>query len=546
MNTEKGTIYLIQPAELVGTNRYKIGCSSKNDLERCKKGYKKGTRFMDIRECDDPFAVEREVKTRFNTKFNLVAGKEYFEGNETDIKKEFNDVVSNFTSLKCGKNGHFVNECPINNHPENTIIHHLRSKVILGQTSNDIRTNIIIGETSNGGNISHKKYNDFSVKCKGDCEICWNTRICYQYRDSDNEYIYTSCMFCYNGDDLRNDMFVVITNLTTDLNIKLSEVNPIYDYSGGFKILLKLEKDDPDEYARLEVHKTLIEIAISKFTSHFNDVEKLKKSLKIFIECLILERDAPNKESKIEVHKNIISIMGLDDNEEENRNIIIQRFYNNISIIETLYSYIRMVKKLKVADIQMLNKARVLEEVVSKSLKCDDVVYKFTERQMLNKARVLDALVSKVKSLKYVDVYFKFKSPGISVHLFLPKSKALFNPPYTDNHLNGYRSAEYEIDCRYNFNKEEKTLIKQYNIQSLDDLLRCKKISYLDKSRALKCYKYVCDRTELMGIEPYDGNTSIQLGKYHFNLKIFVDKTVKFIQSGGISTPDDITISMWD
>lgn len=101
MNTEKGTIYLIQPAELVGTGRYKIGCSSKNDLERCKKGYKKGTRFMDIRECDDPFAVEREVKTRFNTKFNLVAGNEYFEGNETDIKKEFNDVVSNFTSLKC-------------------------------------------------------------------------------------------------------------------------------------------------------------------------------------------------------------------------------------------------------------------------------------------------------------------------------------------------------------------------------------------------------------------------------------------------------------
>jgi len=55
---------------------------------------------MDIRECDDPFAVEREVKTRFNTKFNLIAGKEYFEGNEADIKKEFNDVVSKFTLLK--------------------------------------------------------------------------------------------------------------------------------------------------------------------------------------------------------------------------------------------------------------------------------------------------------------------------------------------------------------------------------------------------------------------------------------------------------------
>jgi len=97
MNQYKGTIYLIQPAELVGTKRYKIGCSAKNDLDRCKKGYKKGTRFMDIRECDYPFVLEQEVKNVFNSKFILIAGKEYFEGNEADIKKEFNDVVSKFT-----------------------------------------------------------------------------------------------------------------------------------------------------------------------------------------------------------------------------------------------------------------------------------------------------------------------------------------------------------------------------------------------------------------------------------------------------------------
>ena len=98
MNNDKGTIYLIQPAELVGTDRYKIGCSAKNDLVRLKKGYKKGTRFIDIRECDNPFAVEREVKSRFNSKFNLIAGKEYFKGDETDIKREFNDTVSKITA----------------------------------------------------------------------------------------------------------------------------------------------------------------------------------------------------------------------------------------------------------------------------------------------------------------------------------------------------------------------------------------------------------------------------------------------------------------
>ena len=36
-----GIIYLIQSLELVGTNRYKIGRSSKTNLSRLNKGYKK-------------------------------------------------------------------------------------------------------------------------------------------------------------------------------------------------------------------------------------------------------------------------------------------------------------------------------------------------------------------------------------------------------------------------------------------------------------------------------------------------------------------------
>ena len=51
----KGIIYLIQPVELVGTNRYKLGCSKNTNLERCKKGYKNGSRYLSIMECDEPF-----------------------------------------------------------------------------------------------------------------------------------------------------------------------------------------------------------------------------------------------------------------------------------------------------------------------------------------------------------------------------------------------------------------------------------------------------------------------------------------------------------
>lgn len=83
-----GTLYFIQPAELVGTNRYKIGCSASNDMIRCKS-YKKGTRYMMILECNQPFVVEDAVKRQFNARFSRIAGKEYFEGDETEMRNLF-------------------------------------------------------------------------------------------------------------------------------------------------------------------------------------------------------------------------------------------------------------------------------------------------------------------------------------------------------------------------------------------------------------------------------------------------------------------------
>ncbi len=286
MNNESGSIYLIQPAELVGTNRYKIGCSKKNDLERCKKGYKKGTRFINIQECKEPFVIEQEVKKHFSDKFKLIAGKEYFEGNEDEIKKEFNDIITKFTLLK----------------------------------SDDNDTNT-------------------------------------------------------NTDDTDND-----TNTDTD------------------------DTDDTDNN------------------------------------------------------------------------------YNNDN-----------------------------------------------------------------------DIYFKFKSQGVSINPVLLKSKALFNPPYINSpdikqdlfKINLSNLNKYEINCRDNFNEEEISIIKTYNIKSLDDLLRCTNITSIDKTRALKCYKYVYDRNKLMGIEPFNGNICIQFEKYLFNIRISFNKTITFIQSLGIKKFDDFyTIQM--
>lgn len=93
---QKETIYFIQPVELIGTNRYKIGRSKQSDLKRCKTGYRKGTRFIRIAECTNSDILEKNIKEHFNKKYKLVAGYEYFEGNEYDMITDFNNIVNEY------------------------------------------------------------------------------------------------------------------------------------------------------------------------------------------------------------------------------------------------------------------------------------------------------------------------------------------------------------------------------------------------------------------------------------------------------------------
>ena len=99
-----GLLYLVQPAELVGTNRYKIGCSSKSNLSRVRNGYRKGTRYLLITECENPFEVEKTIKDEFCKEFNLIAGTEYFEGDEIKIRKLFYKIYEIVLSNVIKKN----------------------------------------------------------------------------------------------------------------------------------------------------------------------------------------------------------------------------------------------------------------------------------------------------------------------------------------------------------------------------------------------------------------------------------------------------------
>jgi len=131
MINDKGLLYLIQPAELVGTSRYKIGYSKNNDLNKFRKDYKKGSRFLDIYEYDRSPLLVREIRNNFATKFKLVAGRTYYEGNENDIKKNFNAIINNYA---------LANNSNVNN--SNNLLLQLCSKTKTNQyTSNQCTSN---------------------------------------------------------------------------------------------------------------------------------------------------------------------------------------------------------------------------------------------------------------------------------------------------------------------------------------------------------------------------------------------------------------------
>lgn len=90
--SKKGSIYLVQPAELVGTKRYKVGRSDKQNFDRIRS-YKKGSRCLFFSECFNNVDLEKQIKAEFKKKFKLIAGTEYFEGDEEEIKLLFKFLV---------------------------------------------------------------------------------------------------------------------------------------------------------------------------------------------------------------------------------------------------------------------------------------------------------------------------------------------------------------------------------------------------------------------------------------------------------------------
>ena len=85
-------VYLIQPGVLIGTNRYKIGRTSKKNFNRLKS-YGRETNIISFNYVNNSILTELNLINKFNKKYKLIKGKEYFEGDIKNMLKDYLIIV---------------------------------------------------------------------------------------------------------------------------------------------------------------------------------------------------------------------------------------------------------------------------------------------------------------------------------------------------------------------------------------------------------------------------------------------------------------------
>lgn len=94
-------VYLLQPAEYLNTNCYKIGISSTCNLNRLKS-YGVGTKYIRYFQCNNYKEAESELIKELNSRDNIVLcrGREYFSGKKADILEVFTIIMNKYTRLE--------------------------------------------------------------------------------------------------------------------------------------------------------------------------------------------------------------------------------------------------------------------------------------------------------------------------------------------------------------------------------------------------------------------------------------------------------------
>jgi hypothetical protein len=155
-------VYLLQPAEFINTDCYKIGISSKCDLNRLKS-YGRGSRYIQYFECKKYDEAEKElINILNNTKeLKLFQGREYFAGDLREILKIFMKVMNKYVEMDLLN----ADNCIDNMNVVGLINNSMHEKEVK-------EDNIKIESGSYGSN---RKKSVYEIVCKFDiykCEVC--------------------------------------------------------------------------------------------------------------------------------------------------------------------------------------------------------------------------------------------------------------------------------------------------------------------------------------------------------------------------------------
>lgn len=136
---------------------------------------------------------------------------------------------------------------------------------------------------------------------------------------------------------------------------------------------------------------------------------------------------------------------------------------------------------------------------------------------------------------------YKFITQQVSIfHSMFPDTTKMIACETYDTDIS--ICSDIIVDCENNFTIDEKNVIDKFNINNIEDLIRNDKISKNDKQRCLKCFAYVRERYELMGIEPFNGHNVIQLEKYTICIRILPNGIIKYCKSLGEQNTNNFAI----
>ncbi len=135
---------------------------------------------------------------------------------------------------------------------------------------------------------------------------------------------------------------------------------------------------------------------------------------------------------------------------------------------------------------------------------------------------------------------FQFKIIGSSIGPDSFSEKTVFTPLI--NNRSPDHHIHYNVDCTKNFSAEETKILAELNLTTVDSLLMSESVSHRSKKKCLDCFKFVKENYEITNQESMRGQVLIEINDWLMVIRVFSDRSIKFIRSFGKKSYNDFSL----